>query len=260
MATADRPTLFINATVLDGSEHMEPQPDMAVAVERGVITWMGPSAVAQAPAGAEVIDLAGAYLMPGLINMHVHLCGSGKPVSAGDAGALMKKLDNPVGRAIVRHILKGSAQQQMASGVTTVRGAGDPLFADIAVRNAIDAGKYQGPRLVAPGTGVTVPGGHGAGLFAQVANSPAEAAEQVRDLYARGADVIKLFVTGGVFDATEVGEPGVLRMPVEVAAAACKAAHEVGLPVMAHVESTEGVKAALQAGVDTIEHLSLIHI
>ena len=73
MATADRPTLFINATVLDGSEHMEPQPDMAVAVERGVITWMGPSAVAQAPAGAEVIDLAGAYLMPGLINMHVHL-------------------------------------------------------------------------------------------------------------------------------------------------------------------------------------------
>ena len=156
MATADRPTLFINATVLDGSEHMEPQPDMAVAVERGVITWMGPSAVAQAPAGAEVIDLAGAYLMPGLINMHVHLCGSGKPVSAGDAGALMKKLDNPVGRTIVRHILKGSAQQQLASGVTTVRGAGDPLFADLAVRNAIDAGKYQGPRLVTPGTGVRV--------------------------------------------------------------------------------------------------------
>ena len=152
MASADRSTLFINATVLDGSEHMEPQPDMAVTVERGVITWMGPSAVAQAPAGAEVIDLGGAYLMPGLINMHVHLCGSGKPVSAGDAGALMKKLDNPVGRAIVRHILKGSAQQQLASGVTTVRGAGDPLFADLAVRDAIDAGKYQGPRLVAPGT------------------------------------------------------------------------------------------------------------
>ena len=155
MATADRPKLFINATVLDGSEHMEPQPDMAVAVERGVITWIGPSAVAQAPAGAEVIDLAGAYLMPGLINMHVHLCGSGKPVSAGDAGALMKKLDNPVGRAIVRHILKGSAQQQLASGVTTVRGAGDPLFADIAVRDAIDAGKVSG----------SAPGGAGHGRY-----------------------------------------------------------------------------------------------
>ena len=60
MASADRSTLFINATVLDGSEHMEPQPDMAVTVERGVITWMGPSAVAQAPAGAEGIDLGGA--------------------------------------------------------------------------------------------------------------------------------------------------------------------------------------------------------
>ena len=254
MASSERPVLFINATVLDGTEHMEPRRDCAVAVEHGVITWVGPSAMAQAPAGAEVIDLAGAYLMPGLINMHVHLCGSGKPVSAGDAGALMKKLDNPVGRTIVRKILKGSAQQQLASGVTTVRGAGDPLFADIAVRDAIDAGKYPGPRLVAPGTGVTVPGGHGAGLFAQVATSPEEAAAQVADLFARGADVIKLFVTGGVFDATEVGEPGVLRMPLELARAACEAAHNVGLPVMAHVESTEGVRVALEAGVDTIEH------
>ena len=77
MASADRSTLFINATILDGSEHMEPQPDMAVAVERGVITWVGPSAVAQAPAGAEVIDLAGAYLAPGLINMQLcNSCGS----------------------------------------------------------------------------------------------------------------------------------------------------------------------------------------
>ena len=77
MASADRSTLFINATILDGSEHMEPQPDMAVTVERGVITWMGPSAVAQAPAGAEVIELAGAYLMPGLINMRFGQAGFG---------------------------------------------------------------------------------------------------------------------------------------------------------------------------------------
>ena len=254
MASSSRPTMFINATVLDGSEHMVPQPNMAVIVERGVITWMGPSAVAQAPAGAEIIDCAGAYLMPGLINMHVHFCGSGKPVSAGDAGALMKKLDNPIGRAIVRRILKGSAQQQLASGVTTVRGAGDPLSCDIAVRDAIDAGRYQGPRMVCPGTGVTVPGGHGAGLMAQIATTPAEAEQLVEDLFARGANVIKLFVTGGVFDATKVGEPGVLRMSPEIARASCAKAHELGLPVMAHVESTEGVRVALEAGVDTVEH------
>ena len=254
MSSSSRSYAFINATVLDGTEHMEPQRDMAVTVEDGVISSVAPSAIARVPAGAKTIDLEGAYLMPGLINMHVHFCGSGKPVSAGDAGSLMKKLDNPVGRAVVRGILKGSARQQLASGVTTVRGAGDPLLADIAVRDAIAGGRYLGPRIVAPGTGITVPGGHGAGLFAQVAESPEEAAEQVRGLFAHGADVIKLFVTGGVFDAETVGEPGVLRMSFEVAEAACRTAHELGLPVMAHVESTEGVEVALRAGVDTIEH------
>ena len=254
MARNSGVTVFVNATILDGTEHMTPQRGMAVTVEGGKISRIEPAAIAQAPAGVKVIDLQGAYLMPGLINMHVHFCGSGKPMSSGDAGAIMDKLDNPIGRAVLRRIVRGSAQQQLASGVTTVRGAGDPLYADIDVRNAIEAGKYVGPRIVAPGTGVTVPGGHGAGLFAQVAKTPEEAADQVRDIYAHGADVIKLFVTGGVFDAEKPGEPGVVRMSPEVAAASCRVAHELGMPVMAHVESTEGVRVALEAGVDTIEH------
>lgn len=246
--------VFRNATVLDGTENMEPRIGQTVLVEDGRIVAVGPATEVDAPMGARELDLGGAYLLPGLINMHVHLCGSGRPTSAGDAGALMKRLDNPVGRAIVRGLLRKRAQQQLASGVTTVRGAGDPLYGDIAVRDEFNAGKHVGPRLIAPGTGVTVPGGHGAGLFAQIAEGPEDAAELVREIAAHGADVIKLFVTGGVFDAEKVGEPGVLRMSEEVARAACEAAHRLGLSVMAHVESTEGVRVALRAGVDTIEH------
>lgn len=246
--------VFRNATVLDGTENMEPRIGQTVLVEDGRIAAVGPAAEVDALMGARELDLDGAYLLPGLINMHVHLCGSGRPTSAGDAGALMKRLDNPVGRAIVRGLLRKRAQQQLAGGVTTVRGAGDPLYGDIAVRDEFNAGKHVGPRLIAPGTGVTVPGGHGAGLFAQIAESPEDAAELVREIAAHGADVIKLFVTGGVFDAEKVGEPGVLRMSDEVARAACEAAHRLGLFVMAHVESTEGVRVALRAGVDTIEH------
>lgn len=254
MATQSPRYAFIHANVLDGRPEMQPIPNTTVIVERGSITYVGPDDRAPIPRDAQIIDVDGAYLMPGLINMHVHLCGSGKPVSAGNAGALMKRFDNKLGRAIVRRILKSSAQTQLASGVTTLRGAGDPLMCDIAVRDAINAGNYLGPRIIAPGCGITVPQGHGAGLFASIVTTPREAAAQVQELVARGADVIKLFVTGGVFDAVEPGEPGVLRMQPDIAAAACGAAHSLGLPVMAHVESTEGVRVALEAGVDTIEH------
>ena len=254
MATQSPRYAFIHANVLDGRPEMQPIPNTTVIVDRGSITYVGPDDRAPIPRDAQIIDVDGAHLMPGLINMHVHLCGSGKPVSAGNAGALMKRLDNKLGRAIVRRILKSSAQTQLASGVTTLRGAGDPLMCDIAVRDAINAGNYLGPRIIAPGCGITVPQGHGAGLFASIITTPREAAAQVQELVARGADVIKLFVTGGVFDAVEPGEPGVLRMQPDIAAAACGAAHSLGLPVMAHVESTEGVQVALEAGVDTIEH------
>ena len=254
MATQSPRYAFIHANVLDGRPEMQPIPNTTVIVDRGSITYVGPDERAPIPRDVQIIDVDGAYLIPGLINMHAHLCGSGKPVSAGNAGALMKRLDNKLGRTIVRRILKSSAQTQLASGVTTLRGAGDPLMCDIAVRDDINAGSYLGPRIIAPGCGITVPQGHGAGLFASIVTTPREAAAQVQELVARGADVIKLFVTGGVFDAVEPGEPGVLRMQPDIAAAACGAAHSLGLPVMAHVESTEGVQVALEAGVDTIEH------
>lgn len=263
MASTQHDIIFINATVLDGSADMQPRPGCIVAVHDGKIAQ-----VADAPAGADpasharhlapdarIIDLAGAYLMPGLINLHAHFIGSGKPVSSGNASGLIKLAQsNPIGRALIHKLIKTAVLTQLASGVTTVRGAGDPALGDIWCRDQIRAKAFAGPRVIAPGTGITVPDGHGAGLFAQVSETPEQAAEAVRDLAAHGADVIKLFITGGVFDATKVGEPGVLRMPAAMIEAACAESHKLGLPVMAHVESTEGVLAALEGGVDTIEH------
>ena len=248
--------VLTHATVLDGTEQMEPQPNMTVVVDDGGrIDRVGPAASAVGPLGAREIDLGGAYLMPGLINAHVHLCGSGKPMSAGGAGDLIDKVvGNPVGMWALRRMIRGHAQAQLASGVTTVRSVGDPGFADVDVRDAIDAGKCAGPRLLTSGVGVTVPGGHGAGLFAHSAKTPEEAREIVRACFARKCDLVKLFITGGVFDAEVEGEPGVLRMSPEVARAAVDEAHKLGMPAAAHIESAEGVRVGLEAGVDTIEH------
>lgn len=247
--------VFTHATVLDGTEHMELQRNMTVVVNEGTIEAVGPAATTAPPLGAREIDLAGAYLLPGLVNLHVHLCGSGKPTSAGAAGDLIDKVvGNPLGRWYLHRTLRQHAQQQLASGATTVRSVGDPGFADVDVRDDFNAGKHPGPRLIASGVGVTVPGGHGAGLFAHVASTPEEAREIVRTCFAHNCDLVKLFITGGVFDAEVEGEPGVLRMSPEIAQAACDEARKLGMRTAAHIESAEGVRVGLEAGVDTIEH------
>ena len=248
--------VFTHATVLDGTADMEPRPNATVVVnDEGRIAAIGAAEEIVPPANAQEIDLKGAYLVPGLVNLHVHLCGSGKPTSAGAASDLIDKVvGNPIGMWYLRRIIKKHAQQQLASGVTTVRSVGDPGFADVDVRDAINAGKYQGPRLLTSGVGVTVPEGHGAGLFAHIAKTPEQAREIVRDCFARKCDLVKLFITGGVFDAEKEGEPGVLRMSPEIAAAAVDEAHKLGIATAAHIESAEGVRVGLEAGVDTIEH------
>lgn len=248
--------VFTHATVLDGTTDMEPRLNTTVVVnDEGRIAAIGAAEEIVPPANAQEIDLKGAYLVPGLVNLHVHLCGSGKPTSAGAAGDLIDKVvGNPIGMWYLRRIIKKHAQQQLASGVTTVRSVGDPGFADVDVRDAINAGKYQGPRLLTSGVGVTVPNGHGAGLFAHIAKTPEQAREIVRDCFARKCDLVKLFITGGVFDAEKEGEPGVLRMSPEIAAAAVDEAHKLGMATAAHIESAEGVRVGLEAGVDTIEH------
>lgn len=243
-----------NGYLLDGTRNMAPQKGLAVLVENGKIRRI--VAETAIPKGFPKIDLEGQYLLPGLINLHVHLAGSGKPkkkqtdpvkaVKLVTANAWTKKL----GMALVA----GFARQQLRSGVTTIRTVGGILDFDSRLRDAVNAGKALGPRILAGNMAVSVPGGHMAGSLAHVAHTPEEAADYVSQIAATGADLIKLMVTGGVLDAVRQGEPGVLKMEPALIKAACDRAHALGLKVAAHVESPEGVRAALENGVDTIEH------
>ena len=134
-----------------------------------------------------------------------------------------------------------------------MRSVGDPGMPISKCAIKLNPGKFQGPRLIASGCGITVPEGH-ARLFAKKATTPEEGRALVHEHFSNGADRSKLFITGGVFDAEVEGEPGVLRMPLDIAQAVCDEAQKLGLRTSAHIESTEGVEVGLKAGVDTIEH------
>ena len=246
---------FVNGLVLSGKADMEPQKGLAVLVNGDTIEKVAPEISADLK-GYEKIDLGGKYLMPGLINMHVHLPSSGKPKKkATDPVKLVKTL---TGNALTRWMLYkmcGSlAKQQMLSGTTTIRTVGGILDVDSRLRDDIKSGKLEGPQIVAANAAVTVEGGHMAGSVALTAKTNEEAVALVDKIAAEKPDLIKLMITGGVLDAKVKGEPGILRMPPDMVKACCDEAHKLGLKVAAHVESPEGVKVAIANGVDSIEH------
>ena len=206
--------------------------------------------------GYEEIDLQGKYILPGLINMHVHLAGNGKPQKKQrDNEALVKKImSNGLTKAIAYNMVCGFAKDELYSGVTTIRTVGGLGDFDTRLRDDIAAGKKPGPRILAANEGISVPGGHMAGSVAIAADSVEEALQHLETSKAQKVDLVKLMITGGVLDAKEKGVPGELKMAPEMVKAVCDKAHTMGYMVAAHVESPEGVKAALKNGVDSIEH------
>ena len=242
-----------NCTLLDGTEQMQPRTGMSVCIDG---TRIAQVVAGNAPAGWRTSDLGGAYVMPGLINLHVHLPASGKPKKkASDPKKLVKLItSNGLMRRIGVKMCEGYAKTELLSGVTTIRTVGGVADFDTTIRDLSAAGKILAPRIAASDMAVSVPGGHMAGSLAYEAKTPEEAAAYVEKIAEAKPDLIKLMITGGVLDAEVVGEPGVLRMQPELVKAACDKAHALGMKVAAHVESPEGVRVALENGVDSIEH------
>lgn len=216
-----------------------------------------------------IIDLEGRTLLPGLINAHAHFVPampvkkskpdkksqSNKEAKAVDMMALKEKIAaSPFAGLLIHLIQRRVARDTVCSGVTTIRTVGGLNDVDARYRNRVERKKALGPRMLVANTAVSVPGGHMAGVLATEATCPDDAVRDVHAISATKPDLIKLMVTGGVLDASESGEPGVLKMNPAIVKAACDTAHALGYPVAAHTESPEGVKVALQGGVDTIEH------
>lgn len=239
---------------------MQVQEGQVILVENERITEILPAEEAGKrnlkASGYEEIDLQGKYILPGLINMHVHLAGNGKPQKKQrDNEALVKKImSNGLTKAIAYNMVCGFAKDELYSGVTTIRTVGGLGDFDTRLRDDIAAGKKPGPRILAANEGISVPGGHMAGSVAIAAGSIEEALQHLEIAKAQKVDLIKLMITGGVLDAKEKGVPGELKMAPEMVKAVCDKAHAMGYKVAAHVESPKGVKVALQNGVDSIEH------
>ena len=228
-----------------------------VIVKDGLIDAASPARSADIPKGIEVIDLQGHTLLPGLIDMHVHLTSGG-----GYHGYERLKLTDER-RAILGVV---HAKETLMAGFTTVRNVGAGSFGDVALRDAINDGDIPGPRLLVSGPPIGITGGHcsdnnllppeydisGEG----VADGPWAARRAVRRNIKYGADLIKTCSTGGVLSkGTKVGAP---QYTVEELTALIDEAHSRGLKVASHAHGAEGIINALIAAADTIEHASFI--
>ncbi|WP_219892666.1 metal-dependent hydrolase family protein [Aquisediminimonas profunda] len=226
-----------------------------VIVTDGRISAVGTQGSLTVPAGAKRIDLGSKTLLPGLIDMHVHL------TSLAEIGGYngFKYTDSFWSAVGV-----GNARKTIDAGFTTVRNVGADQFQDVGLKEAVDGGWAVGPRIVPATYAIGATGGHCDSNAlppqydrqeASVINSPDEARAKVRWLHKYGAEVIKICATGGVFSLGD--SVGGQQLTFEEMKAIADEAHMLHLKVAAHAHGDEGIRTAILAGIDTIEHCSL---
>ena len=229
---------------------------LVVFDESGSITAVGAASSTQAPAGVSPIDLSSATCLPGLIDVHTHVTAD--PTSAGYAA---------VGISTPREAVTGvkNARLTLRAGFTTIRNVGASGFTDVAVRDGINAGEIEGPRMLVSGPALGITGGHcDVNLLPfefhfkaeGVADGPWAARAKVREVIKYGSDVIKICASGGVLSKGD--QPGTPQYTLEEMQAIADEAHKLGRKVAAHAHGTQSIKDAIRAGIDTIEHSSLI--
>ena len=247
VVTADRMLDVVNGRYVD-------RPAILIG-DDGHIQQIGSLASMQLPAGTKHIDLPGETLLPGLIDMHVHL------TSLAEVGGYqgLKYTDS-----FWQAVGVANAKTTLDAGFTTVRNVGSSDFEDVGLHQAIDGGWIEGPRIVPATYALGATGGHcdDTGLppyydkkGPSVIDSPEEARAKVRWVHNSGAEVIQICATGGVFSLGD--SVGAQQLTYDEMKAIADEAHMLGLRVAAHAHGDDGIRNAILAGIDTIEHASL---
>lgn len=262
-APAPLATVYVRAGHLFDATSDKLRDDVVLVVEGERITKVAPAAEVSIPAGATVVDLSKDWVLPGLIDCHTHLevrADQYDPINEVKFTPFMGGFNGVV-----------NANKTLQAGFTSVRDVGSQPFFAVDLRKAIDSGFIPGPRVVASGPAISITGGHGdMNGFAPavsnmmypeekdfaIADGPEEVRKVVREQVKYGVDVIKILATGGVLSAGD--KPGAEQFTYEELKVAADEAHRAGRKIAAHAHGTQGIKDAVRAGIDSIEHGSLI--
>lgn len=240
--------VLTGATLIDGNGG-EPLANAAVHVKGERIAWVGSAAALPPPSvppsqwgEIEKVDATGKWLLPGLIDAHIHICYNGVESTFA---LLEKHRDELVLEAV------DICKRVLSHGTTTIRDVGGEQYIEMSLRNAINRGFIEGPRMKLSGRVISMTGGH-AHFIAREADGPDEMRKAAREQIKAGADLVKLMATGG--SATPGQDIHASQLTVDEIRAVTEVAHMMGRTVAAHCHGTGGIRNCMLGGVDSIEH------